>query len=96
MENKMDPPAIYWTRPVTCICLCSALDNSLGLLARESPCTIIGIGALSQAQLVNMLFYLQGVAYKWLHVSALFSRPSSGCMSCSGDLHYRWANTTST
>ena len=39
MENSMDPPtAIYWTRPVTCICQCSALDNSLGPLARESPC----------------------------------------------------------
>ena len=34
------PPAIYWTRPVTCICLSSALDNSLGPLARESPCRI--------------------------------------------------------
>ena len=39
MENSMDPPpAIYWTRPVTCICLCSALDNSLGPIATESPC----------------------------------------------------------
>ena len=39
MENSMEPPpAIYWPRPVTCICLCSALDNSLGPLARESPC----------------------------------------------------------
>ena len=37
MEKSMDPPTIYWTRPVTCICLCSALDNSLGPLARESP-----------------------------------------------------------
>jgi len=39
MENSMDPRAIYWTRPVTCICLCSALDNSLGPVATESPCT---------------------------------------------------------
>ena len=39
MENSMDPPAIYWTRPVTCICLCSALDNSLGPLVTESPCS---------------------------------------------------------
>ena len=37
MENSTDPPAIYWTRPLTCICLCSALDNSLGPLAREFP-----------------------------------------------------------
>ena len=40
MENSMDPHAIYWTRPVTCICLCSALDNSLGPQVRESPCII--------------------------------------------------------
>ena len=41
MEKNMDPtPAIYWTRPVTCICLCSVLDNSLGPLARESPCKL--------------------------------------------------------
>ena len=42
MENSMDPPpAIYWTRLVTCICQCSALDNSLGPLARESPRTYV-------------------------------------------------------
>jgi hypothetical protein len=39
--TSLDPPAIYWTRPVTCICLCSALENSLGPLARESPCIFI-------------------------------------------------------
>jgi len=27
-KNSMDPlPAIYWTRPVTCICLCSAFPH---------------------------------------------------------------------
>ena len=33
---------------------------------------------MSETQLVNILFYLQGVAYKWLHVSAFFSKPLSG------------------
>ena len=46
IENSMDPPpsAIYWTHPVTCICLFSALDNSLGPLATESPCIITSHG----------------------------------------------------
>ena len=42
MQNSTDPPAIYWTRPVTCICLCSTyIYNSLGPLATESPCIMI-------------------------------------------------------
>ena len=27
MENSMDPLDIYWTCPVTCICLCSAFPH---------------------------------------------------------------------
>ena len=56
MENSMDPPpAIYWTHPVTCICLCSALDKSLGPLAIESPCITMRTRMNQQAQFYTKL-----------------------------------------
>ena len=30
MENSMEPPAIYWAPPVTCICLCPASPLYVG------------------------------------------------------------------
>jgi hypothetical protein len=43
MGTAWTPIAIYWTRPVTCICLCPHPRSSLGPLARESTCIIFYI-----------------------------------------------------
>ena len=53
---------------MTCICLCSALDNSLGPLARESPCSFIPDTKRLFNQKITITQLQTGViAYRGLH-----------------------------